>query len=237
MLIKYTIITLLIATSLGVKQRMDDQMPVFVIQRNEAPSQEEESPLRQLFGGQNHQSFQEQAEEEQNDVPAPIMMAVKRINRMRNNQMKRHVPVFAAPQDEEEHPMIVIRSQPEQVRPQIVFERENEAQEAPRNNAFQSEMAHSMLEMEKQMTEQMKVMSEMERSFEKKLDSPFEAMKSRFSQPKLQAGQADQAQVVKEFTNEEFSNKETITDCDNKTSKCTVKTCLNGKCNYEDPQP
>ena len=86
MLIKYTIITLLIATSLGVKQRqrVDEQMPVFVIQRNEAPSEEEESPLRQLFGGQNHQSFQEQAEEEQNDIPAPIMMAVKRINRMKN---------------------------------------------------------------------------------------------------------------------------------------------------------
>jgi len=98
-------------------------MPVFVIQRNEAPSEEEESPLRQLFGGQNHQSFQEQAEEEQNDIPAPIMMAMKRINRMKNKQMKRQIPVFGAPQDEEERPMIVIRSQPEQVRPQIVFER------------------------------------------------------------------------------------------------------------------
>jgi len=107
--------------------------------------------------------------------------------------MKRQIPVFGAPQDEEERPMIVIRSQPEQVRPQIVFERQNDVQESQpqSSNAFQSEMAHSMLEMEKQMTEQMKVMSEMERNFEKKLDSPFEAMKSRFAQPKLQAGQAD----------------------------------------------
>jgi len=75
----------------------------------------------------------------------------------------------------------------------------------------------------------------MERSFQKNLEkeSTFEAMKSRFVQPKQQAGQT----VLKEFANEEFSNKETITDCDNKTTKCTVKTCLNGKCNYEDPQP
>jgi len=89
MLIKYTIITLLIATSLGIKQKIGEQLPVFVFSRGEAPSDEEESPIRQLFGSQNHQSFQEQAEEEQNDIPVPIMMAVKKMNRMRNNQMKR----------------------------------------------------------------------------------------------------------------------------------------------------
>jgi hypothetical protein len=109
---------------------------VFVFQRSETPNEEEESPLRQLFGNLNHQSFQEQAEEEENG-PVPIMMAVNKINRMRNmNQMKRQVPVFAmAHQDEEEQPMMVIKREPEQVRPQIIFERENPVQEAPSNSA------------------------------------------------------------------------------------------------------
>ena len=81
------------------------------------------------------------------------------------------------------------------------------------------------------MTEQMRMMSEMERNFQKQFEAPFEAMKSRQigpqpkiekNSPTIQTNQADQPQVVKEFASEEFSNKETITDCDNKTKKCTT---------------